>query len=429
VAEAAHYLRFLARSTGKVRFGIGAAREDVNVSITSGTRIEIKGVAHITWIPRLTHIEAYRQKALLTIREKLLKKITDTKNWHIKSFQLSPDFDAAQLPFATTGQNIVAVLLPGFKGILSHFTQPGKNFANELSDRLKVIACLEKPNQIHSEQPDIKKYAAITDLVKKNLQPEKNDAWICFAAATEDIKTALETIEERCHLAFEGVPRETRKALADGTTLFERVLPGADRMYPDTDSAPIPIENDFIENLRSQLPLELPQRLEQLKKWQVPEDCWTYLLRNNLMPLAEQIIRDYDVQPLFVCTLIAQDIKGMMRLRKKTFSFQTLPDIFAFLKENKIRWELIKDMIPIIIDHPKIDCQSVLILLAWKKEKPLELFNAVPYFTQSILKDCRLDCNEHAIRWIMGKLRPRALGNVDMKEVYDAIEKQITREK
>ncbi|TFH47986.1 MAG: Glu-tRNA(Gln) amidotransferase GatDE subunit E, partial [Bacteroidia bacterium] len=55
LAEAAEYIRFLNRSTGKVRTGIGAAREDVNVSCEGGTRVEIKGVAHIKWIPELSH--------------------------------------------------------------------------------------------------------------------------------------------------------------------------------------------------------------------------------------------------------------------------------------------------------------------------------------------------------------------------------------
>ena len=49
------------------------------------------------------------------------------------------------------GYKIIAVNLPQFKGILSHFTQPGKMFADEISDRLKVIACIEKPNMTHSE--------------------------------------------------------------------------------------------------------------------------------------------------------------------------------------------------------------------------------------------------------------------------------------
>jgi hypothetical protein len=38
---------------------------------------------------------------------------------------------------------VYAVNLKGFKGMLSHFTQPGKMFADEISERLKVIACIE----------------------------------------------------------------------------------------------------------------------------------------------------------------------------------------------------------------------------------------------------------------------------------------------
>ena len=41
-AEAANYIRYLARSTGRVNTGIGAARQDVNVSVEGGTRVEIK---------------------------------------------------------------------------------------------------------------------------------------------------------------------------------------------------------------------------------------------------------------------------------------------------------------------------------------------------------------------------------------------------
>ena len=65
VKEACDYIRFLNRSTGKVRTGPGAGREDVNVSCRGGTRVEIKGVSHTKWIPELTHNECFRQWALL----------------------------------------------------------------------------------------------------------------------------------------------------------------------------------------------------------------------------------------------------------------------------------------------------------------------------------------------------------------------------
>ena len=40
----------------------------------------------------------------------------------------------------------------------------------------------------------------------------------------------------------------------DGTTGFERILPGADRMYPDTDTPPMPIPDAWVETVRAARP-------------------------------------------------------------------------------------------------------------------------------------------------------------------------------
>ena len=53
VAEVARLCSKLVSSTHKVRRGMGAAREDVNVSVEGGTRVEIKGVPQIKDIPLL----------------------------------------------------------------------------------------------------------------------------------------------------------------------------------------------------------------------------------------------------------------------------------------------------------------------------------------------------------------------------------------
>ncbi|MDZ4182572.1 MAG: hypothetical protein U1B83_06830, partial [Candidatus Cloacimonadaceae bacterium] len=146
-AEAAQHIRFIARSSAKVRTGIGAAREDVNVSVTGGTRVEIKGVAHIRWIPKLTHNEAFRQVALLEIMKDLRSK--QMSDWQLCSKDLKhEDWKQVPLPQAaiSEGWKLIGINLPGFRNILSFFTSPGRCFADEISDRLKVIACLEKPN-------------------------------------------------------------------------------------------------------------------------------------------------------------------------------------------------------------------------------------------------------------------------------------------
>ena len=73
--------------------------------------------------------------------------------------------------------------------------------------------------------------------------------------------TAIETVDRAVPASpSSGVPNETRKGLPDGTTIFERVLPGPDRMYPDTDSSPIPIEEEAIEATRARLPQAVDAR-------------------------------------------------------------------------------------------------------------------------------------------------------------------------
>ncbi len=48
-------------------------------------------------------------------------------------------------------EKLYAVNLPCFGELLSHFTQPGKAFYDEFIHRLKVIACIERPNMVSSE--------------------------------------------------------------------------------------------------------------------------------------------------------------------------------------------------------------------------------------------------------------------------------------
>ncbi|MCK4944518.1 MAG: Glu-tRNA(Gln) amidotransferase GatDE subunit E, partial [Candidatus Aminicenantes bacterium] len=259
--EAGQYIRFLCRSTNHVRTGIGAARQDVNVSINGGTRVEIKGVAHLRSIPELTHNEAFRQKSLLEIRKILKKRIPDINKWKLKSSAL-PDLKLNSEP----NNRFIGVNLPLFKGILSFFTQPGKIFADEIHDRLTVIACLNRPSMTHSEALTPRLEAKDWARVRETLKSGENDAQIILWGPETDIPTALETIDERCRLALQGVPNETRKALKNGTTIFERVLPGPDRMYPDTDSSPIPIDDRMIRDIEKQLPSEVTTRIDQMEK-------------------------------------------------------------------------------------------------------------------------------------------------------------------
>jgi glutamyl-tRNA(Gln) amidotransferase subunit E len=270
-------LAAIARATGKVRRGPGAARQDVNVSVAGGRRVEIKGVHHHRRLPLLVHVEAFRQLNLLRIRAELQDRGV--------AAGLIPD-PAPGLPWETSplvaaagpflrktshrplrraldrGEFACVVRLPGFGGILGWTTQPGLTFAHEIAERIRVIACPHRsPFMSHPDDPDDSISRRHWDELRDAVGAGADDAVIVVWAPADDAATAARETLIRAREALAGVPAETRQGRPDGTTGFERILPGADRMYPDTDTPPLPIADALVEAIRLELP-EQPWKRE-----------------------------------------------------------------------------------------------------------------------------------------------------------------------
>ena len=61
------------------------------------------------------------------------------------------------------------------------------------------------------------------------------------------------------------IPEETRGAEQDFTTRYMRPLPGAARMYPETDIPPVRITDERIEEIDQNLPETLEEKHDRLK--------------------------------------------------------------------------------------------------------------------------------------------------------------------
>jgi glutamyl-tRNA(Gln) amidotransferase subunit E len=422
VRETCDYIRFLNRSTGNVFTGIGAGRQDVNVSCRGGSRVEIKGVAHTKWIPELTHNEVFRQWSLLLLRDKLKQQIGNARPVKIQSARLNfYDYQFTYDPIVNARDErhkIIAVNIPGFAGALSHFTQPGKTFADEISDRLKVIACLEKPNMTSSEALDPVVSEENWIKIRKVLKSREEDAQLLCWGPVDDIETALETIEERCNMALEGIPEETRKSFPDGTTAFERVLPGADRMYPDTDSPPIPLTDAYIAEIQTIIPETIIERYEQMKKWHIPEDTYHYLFSKNLYPLiADLVSNDFDAK--FVGTLLGHRLKWIEGHFKKGegFHYKIIKGLLMYLRKSNIEIEIATGMLPIIYEHPNMEFESVLYSTGYKKQSRKEILSKIPFLVETFNKLARNHNSGNDVNWITGQLRKMALGNIPLREL------------
>jgi len=429
VREGCDYIRFLNRSTGKVRTGIGAGRQDVNVSCKGGSRVEIKGVAHTKWIPELSHNEAFRQWALLNIRTILNSRVEDKTKWNIEHLMLDANDFKGNENFDGIFDNnnkVVVVKLPHFYKVLSHFVQPGKIFANEISERLKVIACLNQPNMTHSEDLNpILSNDEILNLFKK-LKANKDDAFVVFYSPEEDIKTALETIEERCKMAFDGVPEETRKSFIDGTTIFERVLPGADRMYPDTDSAPIPLSEEYIEGLREKLPSDIIERYNKLKEWNIAEDTYTYIFSKNLYPILDRIVSELKISASYIGNFLGHNLKYIEGHYKSMdeFKYESIYDLFKYIIDENLKLQIAETMITELYQHPKMDFDSILQTIKFKKISEDEIISQIPFLKEKFKAIAKKQSKEFEYKWIMGQLHHLAKGNIELSKLSAIIKKE-----
>lgn len=431
LAEAAEYIRFLNRSTGKVRTGIGSGREDVNVSCEGGSRVEIKGVAHNSWIPVLSHNEAFRQYALLNIRRILRSRIKNGKPEQPAHREIGfSELELLSKPVKQAldkGYRVIAINMPGCMGIMSHFTQPGHTFADEFIHRLKVIACIEIPNMTHSEEIkpilDEKEW----DKVRLFLNSGENDAQIILWGPDDDIPTAIETVEERLNLAYEGVPNETRKSFKEGTTIFERVLPGSDRMYPDTDSAPIPLTDEYIRKLGENLPVDVSERYSQLKNWGIPADTYRYLLSRNMVPLIEEITGKYNFDPKFIGTFLGHTFKNIEGRKKahKLFSYNTISDLFGFINEKGLTRDIAAPMVKVLYEHPKMRHESILTTLNFKKRSLEDIIAPVNFLYDKFMEEHKSEGESAPVNWLMGQMRKQAAGNVALSELRRKLEDKI----
>jgi len=275
--ETAERIGLMLRATGKVKRGLGTIRQDLNVSIREGERIEVKGVQELRAIPKLVENEVLRQVGLIEIKKELEKRNAKRERGErLEAFYIDIDQPRSNLPpaFPVTditsifkddgrqwikkaidaGKKVWVIRLPGFSGLLGKELMPDHRFGTELSHVAKATAGIG--GILHSDESDNE---TLSNIVSKKLGLGPEDAWVAIIEK-ESPGRAFTIILMRCGMAFSGVPKETRKA-NDEKTEFMRPLPGSHRMYPETDEPPIPTD-PYLAIVKANLP-KLPE--EKLK--------------------------------------------------------------------------------------------------------------------------------------------------------------------
>jgi glutamyl-tRNA(Gln) amidotransferase subunit E len=368
VADAADVIRQLTRATGKVRTGAGAGRQDVNVSIDGGTRIEIKGVPSIKRIPLLVYNEAMRQHNLLKIREILRQRgITAETIKAETSIVTHLVKDTSYLPISVAfekGGEVGAVRLAGFREILNHPTQEHTYFSQEIADRVKVIACLmDYPNIVYSDATGINLSRGQWNRIRKRLHADLNeDSIVLVWGSRQDVETAMNEIIIRAREACEGVPSETRQALRDGTNGFERILPGPNRMYPDTDEPPQAIEDETVKKAMLSLPERPWERTKRLRELGLPMQVIEILVRSGWWSCFDPIHKETGCDPRLLAFTCTRDLRYFSRrgYDLSRLTPQMLSELFRRVRSGQMLAESVHYVLKAFLESSPRSLENVL---------------------------------------------------------------------
>ncbi|MDH3196771.1 MAG: Glu-tRNA(Gln) amidotransferase subunit GatE [Candidatus Krumholzibacteria bacterium] len=426
VAEVGEILRRLLRATGKVRTGMGATRQDVNVSVEGSTRIEIKGVPSLKRIPLLVHNEAMRQWNLLRIRG-----ILHARGVTPETFAASTQ-DVTRLLAPTTyeplrkvlaaGGEVRCVRLHGFAGILIEKTQPDTIFAKEVSDRVRVIACLTVlPNMAHSDAPSDTLSAQDWRQLRQATGAGAEDALVVVWGPRRDAETAASEVTIRAREAAEGVPRETRQALRDGTTGFERILPGPERMYPDTDLPPIALAQERVERIRRGVPEPPWSREARYAAAGLPEDVVAALSLGPPAALFDRVVGE-GTEAGVAAQLLVQRMRAWRRrgLPVVRMDEEAVAGVFAAHARGRVAREGIEPTLHWLADREESGVEGALRALGFTPlgagEARAEVEAEVAAFAPGSMRR-----PEKTQAFLMGRLMARLRGRVPGSDVAEML--------
>lgn len=245
------------RSTGLVQRGLGTIRQDLNVSVAEGTRIEVKGVQDLASIPRVIEYEARRQLRLVEVRKELAQRgITPAKlalKPHDLSGLLSKSASKVLQPALREGGVVLGLRLAGFQGLIGSPAKDAPRLGRELATYARREAGVQ--GLLHGDElPAMGVTPSEVDVVRRALECGPQDSFVLVADRREKAEAALRVTRDRAEQALRGVPPEVRMAEADGSTTFMRPMPGAARMYPETDVPPQRVFPGRVERIRKTLP-------------------------------------------------------------------------------------------------------------------------------------------------------------------------------
>lgn len=411
---------------------IGSIRQDINISIKSGTRIEIKGVQKLRWIPLLINHEISRQLKLIEIKEEIEKRNLNDSCIPKNSIDLSKLMQKTKSNFLAkgikSGKTLHGLNFKGFKGIFGIELMDDYRFGTEVSSKVKIISGLK--GLIHSDE-DLKKYNFSQEDIKKiqnKLNTKNEDLFVLVLGSKKEVDKAIEVIINRVNYAFKGVPPETRRALENGNTEFLRELHGGARLYPDTDSPAIMNADEEVNQIRNNLP-NYPWDIikDYAIKYKIEESSVKKLIFKGKLSLFDSLIKIYPDKPSIVVRTLLNTAKALKREGKNTDNLtdEDYKQIFIELKNKKIGKEAIEDIMRMKVDSPQLTIEETMENLSIESISLEQLKNIIKEVVDKNIELIK-EREMRAMGPLMGEVMKKVRGKIDGEIVSKELKSQIS---
>ncbi len=425
VKAVAYQLGQILRST-KVKRGLGTIRQDLNISIKEGARIEVKGVQDLDLMPTIVENEVERQLNLIEIAKELDQRDAEVnEEIHDVTFLLeNSESKVVQSTLAEDDSAVLAIVLPGFNGLIGKEVQPGRRLGTEFSEHGKKMGV---KGLFHTDElPAYGITQDEVDSIKEELKLEENDAFILVSGNKTKANNALKEVIKRAKQSLKGVPEETRRAMDNGNTEYLRPLPTASRMYVETDIPTEIIDKERVEKIASNLP-ELPVvKKERIKEsYALSEDLAEQLVQENNADLFEEVKKELpNMDSVKIASDIAYTIKDLRRdgLDISRLTKDVLVEIFSLVDNNVIAAAETEVVL-------KDACNGIKAEDSVKKNNLEKLSDEViEEGIKEIIKENEsmiLERKMGAMGPLMGKAMAKFKGKADGKTVSSIIQKEI----
>jgi len=434
--ETAEKIGMLLRATKRVKRGLGTIRQDLNISISRGNRVELKGVQDLRGIPQIVENEVRRQLRLIEVKEELISRGAKLSDFDkIEIVDITRLFENTTSKIISSmlkkGGKVLGIRLPGFAKLMGAKTcSEGacRRLGPEFAQRAKTIGV---KGILHSDElPQPEKGISGKDVenIKNALCVKENDGFVIVAEKEDVARKVLDLIIERAKQAFEGVPSEVRAVLPDCRSEYLRPMPGAARMYPETDVPPIRITKEHFEKIASNKP-EMPhEKIARLvKEYGINEEQAKPLVSAGTDEIFEILSNRYKV-PNIIAKTILNTIPELEKdgLEVSKITDEKLDDLFKVFSNKKFAKEGIPEVLKRMIVN-NIDAEKAANELGFGEKEVGESLEKIIDDVVNERIEFVKQRGKAAIGPLMGPVMQKARGKFDGKTVNEMLTKKIER--